>query len=103
MLIGELFLLRYQGGPKKYQARPTAVASPAATGRIRPARLRHQPVSSPAASEGCPSAPGSGAAAVVRGNSPVTHARQVGGWPRPTVSTRAAVISQITGARTPSR
>src|ERR1700726_745956 len=38
----------YQGGPKKYQPRTSAVASPAATAAIRPARLRRQPAGSTA-------------------------------------------------------
>ena len=33
-LIGVLVLLRYQGGPVKYQARPRAVTSPAVTGNV---------------------------------------------------------------------
>src|ERR1700691_4129912 len=71
----------YQGDPRKYQARPRAVPSPAATTSVLRAPLHRRPSRPLAVPVACPGGePGSTSAVrgiTVRGNSPVNHARQV--------------------------
>src|ERR1700733_7230039 len=80
-LIGVVVWLMYQGGPRKYQARPRAVAIPAVTTSIWRVRLRRRAGRSLAASSpGRPLAGDvAGSTRAGLGNSPVNHARQVGG------------------------
>src|SRR6202035_4645941 len=86
-LIGVVVWLIYQGGPRKYQARPRAVAIPAVTTSIWRVRLRRRAGRSLATpSPGRPLAASAACAGDVAGstwagpgNSPVNHARQVGG------------------------